>query len=46
MNFHGFGSNGQQRAGLTGYEDLAEAEGFVVVHPTAVPASGDEQGRN
>lgn len=46
MDFHGFGSNGQQQASLTGYEDLAEEEGFVVVHPTAVPASGDQQGRN
>ncbi|MEZ5246080.1 MAG: PHB depolymerase family esterase [Acidimicrobiales bacterium] len=46
MDFHGFGSNGRQQAALTGYEELAEDEGFVVVHPTAVPASGDEQRRN
>ena len=46
VNFHGFGSNGQQQAAISGYEDLAEAQGFVVVHPTGVPASGDEQGRN
>lgn len=46
VNFHGFGSNGQQQASLSGYEELADEEGFVVVHPTAVPASGDEQGRN
>ena len=46
LNFHGFGSNGQQQAAFTGYDDLAEEEGFVVVHPTAVPSSGDEAGRN
>ena len=46
LNFHGFGSNGDQQAAFTGYEELAEEEGFVVVHPTAVPASGDEQARN
>lgn len=46
LNFHGFGSNGQQQAAVTGYEDLAEQEGFIVVHPTGVPASGDEGRRN
>ena len=46
MNFHGFGSDGDQQAAFTAYEELAEEEGFVVVHPTAVPSSTDEQGRN
>jgi polyhydroxybutyrate depolymerase len=46
MNFHGFGSTGDQQATFTGYEELAEEEGFIVVHPTAVPSSADEQGRN
>jgi polyhydroxybutyrate depolymerase len=46
LNFHGFASNGQQQAAVTGYEDLAEEEGFVVTHPTAVPASTDESSRN
>lgn len=46
MDFHGFGSNGDQQAALTGYEGLAEQEGFIVVHPTAVPSSADAQGRN
>ncbi len=46
LSFHGFGSNGPQQAALTGYEDLAEEEGFIVAHPTAVPASTDESGRN
>ena len=43
LNFHGFGSNGQQQAEVTGYEDLAEEEGFIVAHPTGVPASGDSR---
>ena len=43
INFHGFGSNGQQQATVTGYEDLAEEEGFIVVHPTGIPASGDSR---
>lgn len=46
LNFHGFGSNGSQQAALTGYEDLAEDEEFIVVHPTGVPASGDPGRRN
>ncbi len=46
LNFHGFASNGQQQAAVTGYEDLAEEEGFIVAHPTAVPASTDESSRN
>lgn len=46
MNFHGFGSTGDQQAAFTGYEELAEEEGFMVVHPTAVPSSADDQGRN
>lgn len=46
MNFHGLGSNGDQQAAFSGYEALAEQEGFIVVHPTAVPSSTDSQGRN
>ena len=46
LNFHGFGSNGDQQATFTGYEDLSEAEGFIVAHPTGVPATGDVNGRN
>ena len=42
MNFHGYSSNGAQQARLTGYEDLAETEGFIVVHPTGIPAQGDD----
>lgn len=46
INFHGFGSMGSQQAMFTGYESLAEKEGFIVVHPTAVPSSTDVQRRN
>ncbi len=46
MNFHGLGSNGDQQAAFTGYEVLAEQEGFIVVHPTGVPSSTDDQRRN
>jgi polyhydroxybutyrate depolymerase len=41
LNWHGLGSTGPEQAVYTGYEDLAEAEGFIVVHPTGVPGSGD-----
>ena len=45
-NFHGLGSNGDQQAAFTGYEEIAEKEGFIVVHPTGVPSSSDAQRRN
>ncbi len=34
LDWHGLGSNGPEQAAYTGYEELAEQEGFVVVHPT------------
>lgn len=40
MNWHGLGSNGFQQAQLTGYEFLAEQEGFLVAHPTGLRAAG------
>ena len=42
LNFHGYSSNGSQQARLSGYEDLAETEGFIVVHPTGIPARGGD----
>ena len=36
LNWHGLGSNGAEQAAFTGYETLAEAEGFIVVHPTGL----------
>ena len=41
LNWHGLGSDGSGQASLTAYESLAQAEGFMVVHPTGVPAAGD-----
>jgi polyhydroxybutyrate depolymerase len=41
IDWHGLGSNGPQQAMYSGYEDVAEAEGFIVVHPTGV---ADEAG--
>mgnify|MGYP000297355296 CR=1 FL=1 len=43
LNWHGLGSNGPEQAAFTGYEALAETEGFIVVHPTGIDV-GD--GRN
>jgi len=41
MNWHGLGSEGPQQAQFSDYETLAEAEGFLVAHPTGVPGPGD-----
>ena len=40
MNWHGLGSNGPDQLGFSEYPALAEAEGFLVVAPTGVPAPG------
>ena len=42
LNWHGLGSDGPQQAMFTGYEALAAAEGFIVVHPTGVPSPGTD----
>ena len=36
IDWHGLGSNGPQQAMYSGYEAVAESEGFIVVHPTGV----------
>ena len=41
LNWHGLGSNGAEQAAFSGYETLAETEGFIVVHATGVPAVVD-----
>ncbi len=41
LNWHGLGGDGPQQAAITGYEALAEAERFIAVHPTGVPAERD-----
>ncbi len=40
LNWHGLGSNGDDQAAYSGYEELAEEQGFLVVHPTGVAAAG------
>ena len=41
LNWHGLGSNGPDQAMYSGYESVAESEGFIVVHPTGVADSVD-----
>ncbi len=41
VDWHGLGSNGQDQALFSGYEQLAETEGFLVVHPSGVSGSGN-----
>ncbi len=43
MNWHGLGSDGPQQAQFSDYESLAEAEGFIVAHPTGVPGLAGTQ---
>lgn len=43
LDWHGLGSDGFQQALLTNYETVAEAEGFLVAHPTG-GGSGDDTG--
>ncbi len=38
LNWHGLGSNGPEQAAFSGYETLAESEGFIAVHPTGIDA--------
>ncbi len=41
LDWHGLGSDGFQQALLSNYEAVAEAEGFIAVHPTGGGGSGD-----
>ena len=43
INWHWLGSDGFQQATYSGYEDLAETEGFLTVHPTGPPIPGSDQ---
>lgn len=40
LNWHGLGSSGPEQAAFTGYETLAESEGFIVVHATGASVDG------
>ncbi len=41
LNWHGRGSTGAQQIAYSAYQPLAEEEGFMVVHPTALVTPGD-----
>ena len=41
LNWHGLSSDGAQQAAFSGYERLAEQEGFITVHPTGVGLGSD-----
>ena len=43
LNWHGLASSGPEQAAFSGYETLAEAEGFIVVHATGLDPAGDGQ---
>ena len=36
LNFHGLGGDGPGQAGYTGYRELAQREGFAVIHPSGL----------
>ena len=36
LNWHGLGSSGPEQAAFSGYETLAESEGFIAVHATGI----------
>lgn len=40
LGWHGLGGDGAQQAAYTGYEQLAEEQGFVVAHPTGIAEDG------
>ncbi|MDH5520386.1 MAG: prolyl oligopeptidase family serine peptidase [Acidimicrobiia bacterium] len=44
LDWHGLGSDGFQQALLTNYEAVAEAEGFMVAHPTGGGGSDTADG--
>lgn len=40
LNWHGLGSTGAEQILFSGYGELAEREGFIVIAPTGIPAPG------
>jgi len=42
LDLHGHGSFGTQQKLISGYADLADAEGFVVAHPDGIPNEGSD----
>lgn len=42
LNFHGLGGDGPSQATYTGYRELAERAGFVVIHPSGLLIDGSQ----
>ena len=42
LNFHGLGGDGPGQARYTAYRELAEREGFVVIHPSGLLIDGSQ----
>ncbi len=40
MSFHGFSSNAQINFGYTDFKSIADAEGFILIHPQGTPFNG------
>jgi polyhydroxybutyrate depolymerase len=43
INWPALGLTGTEQAAVTGYDPLAQAQGFVVAYPTGVPSKGSSQ---
>jgi polyhydroxybutyrate depolymerase len=44
FDFHGYSSNSQQQMGLSGFRELGEQEGFIVVYPDGIGSSWSVNG--
>ena len=43
LNFHGYGSNANQQMFYGDFRDIADTEGFLLVHPQGTILNGDQQ---
>ena len=43
LNFHGFGSNANEQMFYGDFRDIADTEGFLLVHPQGTILNGDQQ---
>lgn len=43
LNFHGYGSNAAQQMFYGDFRDIADTEGFLLVHPQGTILNGDQQ---
>ena len=42
LNFHGFGSNANEQMHYGDFRDIADTEGFLLVHPEGTLSNGDQ----